>query len=347
MRSLMFRFGLIIGFIGVMAPLVIAQESKAAPGTLAGQITGQVRYAEGGKPAVNILVSCDSFNLGNCGQAMTDGNGRFRFGNLGPSQFVITVRAPGYIEQKQDVELMTAPSATLQFQLRSDGSGRSANPPGPVIDASVPVSAKKEFDQASTALGTGKKEGLTEAVKHLEKAVTIYPQFIQANLMLGTTYLDLGDFDKAEQKLKKTAELDPKAANAYLALGELYLKQKKDEDAEKSLVQGLQIEDRSYQGHLSLARVYWGMASKIKDDTLARPTLEKAYDQVKKSLELKPDFAEAHLLKGNLLLRVRRVVDAQHEFEEYLRLEPKGAFAEQARATVDKIKKAMESQPKP
>jgi regulator of sirC expression with transglutaminase-like and TPR domain len=89
------------------------------------------------------------------------------------------------------------------------------------------------------------------------------------------------------------------------------------------------------------------MASKIKDDTQARPLLEKAYDQVKRVLELNPNFAQAHLLKGNLLLRVRRTADAQHEFEEYIRLEPKGAFAEQARTTVDKIKKALESEKKP
>ena len=113
------------------------------------------------------------------------------------------------------------------------------------------------------------------------------------------------------------------------------------------MLQGLQIEDRSFQGHLSLARAYWSMATKIKDDTQARPDLEKAYDQVKKALELDPNLAQAHLLKGNLLLRVRRAADAQHEFEEYLRLEPKGVAAEQARTTVEKIKKALESQPKP
>jgi len=343
----MFRIVLIIGLTGATAPILVAQESKAVPATLSGQITGQVRYAEGRQPAVNVLVSCDSFNLGNCGQVMTDQSGRFRFTGLGPSQFVITVRAPGYIEQKENVELMTSPSATLQFQLKSDGSAKPAALGSAVVDSNVPASARKEFDQATAALATGKKEGLEQSVRHLERAVSIYPQFVQATLMLGTAYMDLGQLEKAEQTLKRTVELDPKAANALFALGELYLRQKKDEDAEKTLLRGLQIEDRSFQGHLSLARVYWSMASKIKDETQARPSLENAYDQVNKSLKLNADLAPAHLLKGNLLLRVRRVADAQHEFEDYLRLEPKGAFAEQARVTVEKIKKALESQPKP
>lgn len=340
------RTVLMFGLILLVPSQLLSQESRAQPATLSGQISGQVRYAEGGQPAFNILVNCDSHNSGSCGQEMTDRSGRFRFTGLGPSQYIISVRVQGYTEQRQDVELLTSPSANLQFQLRSDGSAGPAALSSVVVDPNVPASAKKEFDQATAALATGKKEGLEESVRHLEKAVTIYPQFVQANLMLGTAYMDLSQWDKAEQTLKRTVDLDPKAANALLALGELYLRQKKDEEAEKNLLRGLEIEDRSFQGHLSLARVYWSMAGKIKDDTQARPSLEKAYDQIKKALELNPNFAQAHLLKGNLLLRVRRAADAQHEFEEYLRLEPKGPFAEQTRIAVEKIKKALESQPK-
>ena len=345
MHSGLFRIALMVGLILVASSQLLAQDIRA-PTAFGGTITGQVR-AEGGQPAFNILVRCEARISGTCGQEMTDRSGRFRFSGLAPAQYVISVRAPGYIEQSQDVELQTTPSATLQFQLRSDGSPRKATSSALVVDANVPPSAKKEFDQAAALVATSKKESIEEAVRHLEKAVTIYPQFVQAHLMLGTAYMDLNQSEKAEQTLKRTVELNPKAGNALLALGELYLRQKKDEDAEKILLQGLQVEDRSAQGHLSLARVYWSMSSKIKDETQARPTLEKAYDQVKKSIELDPNLAAAHLLKGNLLLRVRRVADAQHEFEEYLRLEPKGAFAEQTRVTVDKIKKALESQPKP
>jgi tetratricopeptide (TPR) repeat protein len=278
---------------------------------------------------------------------MTDRNGRFRFTGLAPSQFVISVRAPGYIEESQDVELLTSPTANLQFQLKSDGSARPATTRAVLVDANVPAAAKKEFDQGAALVATGKKESLDESVRHLEKAVGIYPRFVQANLMLGTAYMDLGQWDKAEQALNRTREVDPKTANALFALGELYLRQKKDEDAEKFLVQGLEIEPRSYQAHLSLARVYLDMASKIKDETQARPTLEKAYDHVNQSLKVNPDLAPAHLLKGNLLLRVRRAGDAQHEFEEYLRLDPNGPLADQTRTVVEKIKKALAAEKKP
>ena len=342
----LFRSALMFGLIVLATSPLMAQESRNTGTTLSGQITGQVRFAEGGQPAFNVLVKCDSFNGGYCGQEMTDRSGRFRFTGLGPSQYNISVRVPGYIEQQQTVELLTSPTANIQFQLKSDGSPKPASSSSTTIDSQVPAAAKKEFDQAEAGLATGKKEGVEESVRHLEKAINIYPNFLQAQLLLGTTYMDLGQWDKAEPPLKKTLEIDPKTANALFALGELYFRQKKVEDAEKILVQGLAVEGRSYQGHLSLARVYFDMASKIKDDAQSRPLLEKAYDHVNQSLKLNPGLAQAHLVKGNLLLRVRRAADAQHEFEEYLRLDPKGPFAEQTRAVVEKIKKALEAERK-
>jgi tetratricopeptide (TPR) repeat protein len=85
------------------------------------------------------------------------------------------------------------------------------------------------------------------------------------------------------------------------------------------------------------------MALKFKDPVEAKPLLEKSYEETKKALALNPNLAEAHLLKGNLLFRVRRAADALPEFEEYLRLEPKGEFAEATKTLVEKIKKALES----
>ena len=105
----------------------------------------------------------------------------------------------------------------------------------------------------------------------------------------------------------------------------------------KVLVQGLAIQGASYLGHLNLARVNWEKARAVKDLTQARPALEKAYEEVKRALVLNPNLAGAHLLKGNLLLRVSRAADAVVEFNTYLRLEPNGPFAAETRALIEKI----------
>ena len=63
-------------------------------------------------------------------------------------------------------------------------------------------------------------------------------------------------------------------------------------------------------------------------------------EEVKRALVLDPNLAGAHLLKGNLLLRVGRANDALTEFNEYLRLEPNGPFAGETHTLIEKIKKA-------
>ncbi len=345
-RAIVQRF--VIAAVVLMSSSLLGSAQNSREGRLegqpmAGQIVGQVRYADGSKPAFDVLVSCEAFSGGIIGQERTDRSGRFRFDKLGPVQFTVSVRLPGYVPVQETVELGTTSTVYVQLTLRPDPSAIGAANPTGVVEAGVPPAAQKAFDKGETALATGTKEGLAEAAKHYEQAVAIYPKFVQAQLKLGTAYMDLQQWDKAEQTLSKTVEIDPKAVNAMFALGEIYLRQKKDEDAEKILLQGLTLEDRSYQGHLTLARVYWVMGSKLKEEAQWRPIMEKAYAQVNQALKLKPDLAPAHLVKGNLYLKVGRAPDAVSEFEEYLRLDPKGPFAEQTRATMDKIKKALAS----
>ena len=79
----------------------------------------------------------------------------------------------------------------------------------------------------------------------------------------------------------------------------------------------------------------------MKDESQWRPPLEKSFQEVKQAIDLDPNFAAAHLLKGNLLFKVRRAEDALKDFDEYLRLEPNGGFASQTRDPAEKIRKAL------
>ena len=312
-----------------------------------GQISGQVRYAEGNLPAFNAIVSCDSYGSGFIGQQYADRNGRFQFTRLQLGQYTIRVRVPGYIEERQEVDLSTATSAYLQFQLKVDSSKPAVRAGTGTVEAPVPATAKSEFDQAVVLLGSGKKDDTENAVLHLEKAVSLYPRFTEAELKLGTAYMDLQQWDKAELTLKKTIELDPKAVNANFALGEMYRREKKYDQAEKTLQDGLAIETHSARAHLTLARVYWDRFGSSKDESQWRPPLEKAYQEVKQALDLDPNLAAAHLLKGDLYFKVRRAEDALKEFDEYLRLDPNGEFVPQTRELAEEIRKALAQQKKP
>ena len=294
------------------------------------QITGYLRYADR-SPANEIVVRLEGLSGGYVGEVRTDRLGKFRFSGLQPQQYHVIIRHPGFRDIEREVNLVWVASENLQLTLVPDSSEvGNRPPPAPsklVLDASVPVEARKEFEKAAAILVTQKKERIPEAMLHLQQALTFYPNFLEAQLKLGAVYMDLQQWDKAEQALKRALEINAKTVNAYLALGEVYSRQKKYPEAEKALRDGLIIENRSWQGHYALARLYW-----IKND------LAKAAREVGLTIQLNDSFPDAHLLAANIHLKVHNRQDALEQFQEYLRLAPKGEFATQTRQAIEKLK---------
>lgn len=311
--------------------IVVAVLILATCPALAQQIEGQVRYAGGG-PAHNVAVLCSG--IGCSGRVYTDRGGRFRLRFSRPGQYTITVESPGFIPEQRSVSLLAYSAREYMFiQLRPDPAYSSAPtaPPG-VIYAGVPVIARREFELGRDALA---EEGKTEVgIEHLEKAISLYPKFLEAHILLGNAYISTRQLDKAESTMRRALKIDSKSAEAHFVLGEVYRQQKKYAEAEKILLAGLKISD-SWQGHIALGRLYWDQGD-----------VAKAGPQVGKALQLKPDLAEGHLLAGNILLKSHQAENALAEFQEYLRLEPKGKFASEAQEMVAKIKKALAEQKK-
>ena len=289
------------------------------------EVVGQVRLVDTGQPANRISVRLERFGGGLIDQMDTDSGGRFRFGNLGRGYYKVIVNAPGYHSTQQDADLQVVYRAYLVFELSAEKSG--AMTLIDVVDARAPAEARAELVRGREALG---KKSYPEAIGHLQKAITSYPAFYEAHLLLGTAFVDEREWQKAEVAFQSALELKAASAAAMLALGEIYWRQKRFEEAEQSLLAGLKLDDKSWHGYFTLARLYSD-----------RENIAKAAPAIGHTLQLKPDFAEAHLLAGNILLKVNQQERALKEYEEYLRLEPKGEFAVQARELIQKLSKAI------
>jgi tetratricopeptide (TPR) repeat protein len=312
----------------LFTPALLALASSSA---WAQQIQGQVRYNDTNQPAINITVRCDG--LGGSSIQMTDASGKFLF-RVSPGHYTVTVQIPGYRAEEQSAELTDANSSEyFFFKLKPDGSPKAA---APAADSGVPEAARKEFEAGRAAiLGEGgKKADVQEGLKHLERAVSLHPSYLDAQVMLGTAYMDAKQWDKAEAALRRALAINPQATTASIALGDVLRREKKYDEAEKVLADVLKLNDKSAEAHFTLGEVYWE-----KND------LPKAGVQVGTALQLKPDYAEAHLLAGNLLLRARKAEEALAEFQEYLRLAPDGPFAPQARDISKKIQDALAKKP--
>ena len=309
------------------SPLLAQRErdTYSTPSANAFEVVGQVRMAGTGLPATRVPIRLERFGGGIVDQIDTDGTGRFRFSNLQRGYYRVILNVPGFRPAQQDADLQVVFRAYLIFELAAENSGPMALVD--VIDARAPAQAREELIRGREALS---KKSYDEAVGHLQRAIVVYPEFDEAHLLLGTALMDAREWKKAEVAFQRAVELKAGSAPAVLSLGEVYWRQKRYDEAEKTLLEGLKLDDKSWHGYFTLARLYWDLEN-----------IPKSGPAIGRALQLKPDFAEAHLLAGNILLRINQQERALAAYQEYLRLEPKGEFATQARELVQKLSKAI------
>jgi len=315
---------IVVFAILISSGVTIAQQAPTISVQL--QVHGQIRYSQTGRPAEFVLVRLESWDGASAGETTSDRSGRFTFMGLWKALFIVSIRVQGFQEIRQEVDLRTQVSDYVQLQLVPEQkSAPISQPKRGVIDASVPSAARGEFEKGSAALLSEKN--VAKGIQHLEKAVRLYPQYVDALLLIGTAYMDMQDWLKAEAAFRQVLALDTKSSAGYFALGELYLRQKKYPDAETNMLLGIHLDLKSVQGHFLLGLLYYELGD-----------LVKAGPQVGTALHLNPKFARGHLLAANILLRAHQIENAVVEFEEYLNLEPNGPFAEQTRQTVAQLK---------
>jgi tetratricopeptide (TPR) repeat protein len=321
----------LLTLILLLASTAFAQRDRDAfnPNNLSSEITGQVNLVESGAPAANVTVRLERFSGGIIDTVNTDARGRFRFANLSRGYYRVIINVAGLKPVQQDADVQVMAKAYLVFELVSSGAGAVANLGlGPdVIDARVPANARDEFVQGRSALA---KKSYPDAVLHLQKAVAGYPEFFAARMLLATALIDQREWSRAETVLRGSLEQKPENAPTLLALGEVYWRQKKYKEAEEILLEGLKLDDKAWHGYFTLGRLYWD----VND-------IPRSGAAVGRTLQLKSDFAEAHLLAGNILLRLNQQERALSSYQEYLKLAPKGEFAPQARDLILKLQKAI------
>jgi len=294
----------------------------------------QVRNPDGSAGPRDIRIVLESAVGGVDAECNTVDGGKCRLIPQSSGIYIVRLRASGYREESQRVELTGVPHAYVTFTLRrvagDDGASPAADAPGTTVDVgqvNIPEKARQEFDKGETAL-RGKNPD--EGVKHFQKAVKLYDNYPQAYRMLGEAYLEQQDWPKAEAALKKSVELDPKLAASYVDLGAIANQQHNYPAAEEALKKGLELSPDSSAGKYELAKAYWATGRWQDAEPLVRDTVKA-----------QPDLASAHVLLANILLKKRDAAGALHEYEEYLRLEPNGSMAPQVREVVEKIKAAQ------
>src|ERR1043166_8116197 len=239
---------------GVERP--VSRGESAATSSTAGSIKGRVVMPDGSPVAQPIRVTL-SVLRGGQSTIYTDSQGMFEIGDLAPGNY--TLRAEEDMERK----LEARPEQVRVFS-------RSPTVVMLYLEEKVPSDAAKEYERGTKAGRDGKTD---EAVAHLRKAVSIYPDYLRARNDLATFLLAQGQLDQAAEELRRAVQIDPKAFNPRLNLGIVLVQQRAFADAAESLEKALSLDASSPAAHL-----YAGLARLGLDDSdRAEQELSTAY----------------------------------------------------------------------
>lgn len=101
-----------------------------------------------------------------------------------------------------------------------------------VLDLGAPNKAIVEFNRGT---GLMKAQHSDEAIRHLHRAIEVYPKFVSAHVALGLAYLDQDHKPEARGEFELAATLDPKFPGSFMNLGLIALATNDFETAQPQL----------------------------------------------------------------------------------------------------------------
>ena len=257
-------------------------------------------------------------------EAYCDKEGMIEFVQVALGTYHLIVSGDG-LEKTDSGTFEVDERKTTQTQfvrVRKTEDANSAGGGGPAVnvrDMNLPEGASKEFDKASEAM---KQSDWNQAVSHLNRAVAIYPKYVEAYSNLGAAYHHLGDGAQERKALEKAIELDGHFAPALMNLGMLSITEKKYPEAEDLLGRGSVADPTNPQILMLLAQAqlldgHFDQAIVSKTKLHALPHHEK--------------YAKVHYIAARAFEHENRARDAAAELQTLLTEQPDGPLADAVR----------------
>jgi tetratricopeptide (TPR) repeat protein len=235
------------------------------------EISGQVQPA--GAFSITVFGSTSPFNA----STLSDHSGHFSFKNLAEGTYTISIFNPEHGEVRRTVEVGPGTadqkrrvSVLLEFQpadfafasaMRRDAV--SAN------ELAIPKRAVHEYKDAGKALT---RRNVAVAVKKLEQAVRVAPQFSAAWNQLGTISYQTRNLARAEQCFRHALESDPKGFEPLVNLGGVMVMLGRTKEALDYNQQAVRIRPNDALANSQLGLAYF----QARDDEKALKYLEIA-----------------------------------------------------------------------
>lgn len=266
---------------------------------------------------------------------LAEDDGRFTFKKLQPGAYTVSVFLPTKGEARQTIEVGPATAdtrrrvaLTLQFK-DSDFVFHDLMTRRHAVNTkqlAIPDKAVREYQDAQKDLA---KDDVAGAVKHLERAVEIAPQFATAWNNLGTIAYQTRKHLRAEECFREALAQDPKMYEPLVNLGGVLINLRKLDEAYQYNLHAVLMRPNDALANSQLGMTYFELGS-----------FGLAEKYLKKAVEIDPaHFSHPQLLLAEIHLRRDDRRAAADDLESFLTRHPDWPQAAAMREKVAEWKK--------
>ena len=158
----------------------------------------------------------------------------------------------------------------------------------------------------SLSKGVGSRD-LRSSARHLEKALQIYPNYLEGHNSLGARYIELGEYEKAAAEFQKAIEIDARVSQPFNNLSVADYLLRRYSDAETAARRAMDLDPRS-----STPRYVLGC--------ILAAAGRNAIESIGMLRQTESEFPDARLVLAEVLLRRGSREEAKEELRGYLDL---------------------------
>ncbi len=180
--------------------------------------------------------------------------------------------------------------------------------PGPFPEEQVNFEAELYANVASAEIGQGK---INIAIKHLNKALSLQPDYPSAHANLGVALTRMGEVEKAITHYKIALDFKDDSPEVHSNLASALADMGKTDQAIAHYNRAIEIRPNYAEAHFNMGNLLLGQNS-----------FNAAAEHYNKAIQIKPDYPKAH---GNLavaLLSLGEIEQAIIHFTKAVRLQP-------------------------
>ncbi len=180
------------------------------------------------------------------------------------------------------------------------------------------ISSKPDFTEAVLSLAelnlrSGKAQAAVGPLEELRKR---RPDLPQVRILLASAYQLLGRLDDAASIFREQAEQNPQAPDAHFFLGVILRQQKKDSHARKEFEKALELKPDN-----------WLAIDNLTEMDIVDKQYDLAIERAQRYVEKKPDLAPGHYLLGKIYAARQDWPKAEAELKKTLDLDPNFGLA--------------------